>query len=338
MRDLHLNKSDYQLILSFFAFMTVWLLLKFWTERNPLGQILFDTPIIVLKTAVGFFAVSWIVQRYLVRKKQYLLGIILAVLAMIITGFVDMLRDYFGTGHTWSDLPDLGYMIMHSFYYSAADLSVPFVLVIGKKYYENQALLATSREKQKESELKLLRSQLSPHFLFNNLNTVDALIDVDPMSAKKCISTLSDLYRYLLSTQYDDVAPLRDEIKMVKNYFYLINTRFGPEYSFEIEGLSDNTNKYLLTGALQTLLANVIKHNKVVVGHPIKTILRISEDEITVSNNKGQATNTNDSFGVGLQNIKERYELLFGKHIQIEDLPASFTVKLPIICLTDSSV
>ncbi|MDY8135892.1 sensor histidine kinase [Aquimarina sp. 2201CG5-10] len=336
MLSLKLNKSDYKLVWVFTIFGVIWLILKFWTEKHPIGQILFDIPIIIAKTLAGFFIVRWLIQYYIIERKQYFLFFVLATSALIVTGFVDLLRDYFGTGHTWKDLPSIGYILIHSFYYSAADLSAPFIIVITKKYFENQTSLAKVREQQKESELKLLRTQLNPHFLFNNLNTVDALICSDPLKAREYISKLSSLYRYLISNKDNDIISLEEEINMVKDYFYLIQTRFGNAYKFRILPHSQsilNNNFYLPTGALQTLFENVVKHNKIVQKRSIDIELLIKSEVLVFTNNKSSDRTNLESFGIGLNNLKERYELLLGKTIIIEDTENYFTVSLPLVTL-----
>jgi hypothetical protein len=336
--SLKFNKSDYKLIVIFSVLMVVWLFLKFYTENYSLGQILFDIPIIVLKTLAALFMIRWIAQKFFVERQQYLLFLILSIAALILTGFVDLLRDYLGSGRTWSDLPSVGYIIIHSFYYSSSDLAMPFLVIMIKKYFENQTSLAVSKEQQKDAELKLLRSQLSPHFLFNNLNTVDALIDSDPTKAKAYIARLSSLYRYLITTREDDIVTLTEELTMVKDYFYLIKTRFGDAYTFEIDEVYAFAKAYIPSGALQTVIENVVKHNKVMLGKPVRTTLKITKDAVILTNTKSTtATQTVESLGTGLKNLKERYELLVDKTIIITETTTHFEVNLPLVHLTSRS-
>ena len=353
MISLKFNKSDYKLIVIFSVLMVVWLFLKFYTENYSLGQILFDIPIIVLKTLAALFMIRWIAQKFFVERQQYLLFLILSIAALILTGFVDLLRDYLGSGRTWSDLPSVGYIIIHSFYYSSSDLAMPFLVIMIKKYFENQTSLAVSKEQQKDTELKLLRSQLSPHFLFNNLNTVDALIDSDPVKAKAYIARLSSLYRYLITTREDDIVTLTEELTMVKDYFYLIKTRFGDAYTFKVEeesAFKENSDAevyteqrrsakaYIPSGALQTVIENVVKHNKVIDGKPVDTVLRITEDAVILTNTKSTMDkNAIESLGTGLKNLKDRYELLLDKTIFIQETTTHFEVRLPLVNVTSIS-
>ncbi|WP_299767142.1 sensor histidine kinase [uncultured Dokdonia sp.] len=351
MISLKFNKSDYKLIVIFTIIMTIWLALKFYTENYSLGQILFDIPIIILKTLAALFMLRWIAQKFFVERQQYFLFLILGIAALVITGFVDLLRDYLGSGRTWSDLPSVGYIIVHSFYYSSADLAMPFLVIMIKKYFENQTSLAVVKEKQKDAELKLLRSQLSPHFLFNNLNTVDALIDSDTQKAKTYIARLSSLYRYFIKTKEDDIVLLQEELKMAKDYFYLIQTRYGDAYTFEVVDesaikmssdaevyteYSRSVQAYIPSGALQTVIENVVKHNKITHGISIHIYLRITEEAIILTNSKNSdAKSAVESMGTGLKNLKERYELLVGKTISITDTNTHFEVCLPLVTLTN---
>ncbi|WP_299681563.1 sensor histidine kinase [uncultured Dokdonia sp.] len=329
--------------------MVIWLTLKFYTENYTLHQILFDVPIIVLKTLAAIFLIRWIAQKFFVERQQYILFLLFSVAALTITGFVDLLRDYLGSGRTWSDLPSTGYIIIHSFYYSSADLAAPFLMIMIKKYFENQTSLAVIKEQQKDAELKLLRSQLSPHFLFNNLNTVDALIDSDTQKAKTYIARLSSLYRYFIKTREDDIVPLEDELAMARDYFYLIGTRYGNAYTFKIEeeyAFKQHPDKkthtahrsmkaYIPSGALQTVIENVVKHNNVLHDTSIHTYLIITEDTITLTNSKSsKVKNTIESMGTGLKNLKERYELLVGKTVLVTETTTHFEVSLPLVNLT----
>ncbi len=333
-----LNRSDYKLIWAFTICSVIWLALKFWTESHPLSQILFDIPIIIAKTLAGFFIVRWLIQKYIIEKRQYYLFFLLTTLALIATGFADLLRDYFGRGLGWGDLPSAGYIFIHSFYYSAADLGVPFLIIIAKKYFENQALLAKTREQHRENELKLLRAQMNPHFLFNNLNTLDALIDTNPEQAKAYVARLSSLYRQLISTKDSEITSVRDELKMANDYVYLIETRFGDAYSFQLDTAlsTEEMESYLPTGALQTLIENVVKHNKVSNGQPVVAKLYEEDRYLVVTNNRGAGAGGINSLGTGLKNLEGRYELLTDKKIEIADTETHFTVRIPMLFLSET--
>jgi LytS/YehU family sensor histidine kinase len=198
-------------------------------------------------------------------------------------------------------------------------------------------MFSNIKEKQKENELKLLRSQISPHFLFNNLNTLDALIDTDKEKAKEYLNRLSLIYRYLIQTKDAEVMELTEEMNLAENYIFLIKTRFGGDYDFSVDKKASLDDKFVPTGAIQTLLENVAKHNRAQHGKPIKTTLTIDEDWLTISNTKSIIQSNKDSLGTGLKNLEYRYELLSDQKPEITDTLHNFTVKIPIIKLSEES-
>ena len=203
--------------------------------------------------------------------------------------------------------------------------------LLGKKLYDAQLHVSKIEKEKKESELLLLKSQIDPHFLFNNLNTIDSLIDSNPKSAKIYLNKLATLYRYLISNKDFEVVPLEDELEFAKNYMYLIESRFGDAYLFEIKNELENTSDFLIPpGALQTLLENIVKHNHGNSSSPIKTNINITEGSIMVSNNINAKNKFVDSTGTGLANLKARYKLLTDSEIQILS-NENFIVKLPTI-------
>lgn len=211
----------------------------------------------------------------------------------------------------------------------------PLGILLMKKFYEGQNQFLKIEKQQKESELKLLRSQIDPHFLFNNLNTLDSLIDSDSEKAKEYINRLSLIYRYLIQTKDAEVMELSKELKFAENYIFLIETRFGNDYKFNIEKKVTISNKFIPTGALQTLLENVVKHNKA-NKEPIETNITITEGWLTVKNTKTNTPNK-ESLGTGLENLQTRYELLSDKKIAVGNSTNKFIISIPIIKLSDEN-
>jgi len=213
---------------------------------------------------------------------------------------------------------------------SAENAGILIGILLGKKFYEAQLTLQKRDKEKKENELRLLKSQIDPHFLFNNLNTVDALIDRDPIAAKTYINKLSSLYRYLIQTKDDEVIPLDQELTFIKNYIYLLEQRFGRTYQFEIKSTVNNQGQLIPPGALQTLIENVVKHNQGSEVDPIYTTISISKETIEVSCNIQLKNASKDSFGTGLSNLIARYKLLTDKKIIIQkDL--KYKTTLPVI-------
>lgn len=221
--------------------------------------------------------------------------------------------------------------IYYGFVMHIEGIGIFATFLLGKKLYDAQVHLGEVEKEKKESELLLLKSQIDPHFLFNNLNTIDSLIDSNPKAAKIYLNKLSTLYRYLISNKDFEVVPLDDELEFAKNYMYLIESRFGDAYLFEIKNNLENTDDFLIPpGALQTLLENIVKHNHGNSSLPIKTNINITEDFISISNNINAKKKFVDSTGIGLTNLKARYRLLTDTVIEIQS-DENFIIKLPTL-------
>ena len=208
-------------------------------------------------------------------------------------------------------------------------------ILLIKKFYEGQEKLVSIQKQQKENELKLLRSQLDPHFLFNNLNTLDALIDSDSQKAKEYINRLSLIYRYLIKTKDIEVMELSEELNFAENYIFLMQTRFGNDYDFIIDKKTTIEEKFIPTGALQTLLENAVKHNKAENNKSITVSILIDENWLKVCNTKSKIKTTIESFGTGLQNLNSRYKYLSNQEIEIKNSDLNYSISIPIIKLSE---
>ncbi len=203
-------------------------------------------------------------------------------------------------------------------------------LLIGKKFYDLQIDIQKKEKEQRESELRLLKAQMDPHFLFNNLNTVDSLIDSDPQTAKSYLNHLSQLYRYLITTKDDELVPLEEEIQFAKQYIYLLNIRFGNAYKFDLDINTDLSDKLIPPGALQTLLENVVKHNVATSEKPVVTEISVENESLIVSNNIQLKNSAKFSNKVGLKNLESRYQFLSDDKMIINQTD-KFEVILPIL-------
>lgn len=335
MTYLKLNTSDYKLLIFYFVLATLWDMARYYILDMALLQYLVNMPLFWVKTIILLFLFKYLITELLVKKKKYLLFFILALASVILVGFGSLLLEFWSSGNplTFSNMHPL--LLFKSYYNSAVDIAIPLGLLMGKKYYENFIKVNQIEKEQRETELKLLRSQFDPHFLFNSLNTTDALIDTSPQKAKAYIARLAALYRHLIQTKDQEVVSLKEEIKLAENYFFLIKTRFGHSYEFKIPETNLPKDKYLPTGALQTVIENVVKHNKPTNDQIITTQIMITQDNILVKNNISNTIETNHSSGSGLQNIKKRYLLLSDREITIEEDTMYFTVSLPLLTLKE---
>ncbi|VXB51296.1 conserved membrane hypothetical protein [Flavobacterium sp. 9AF] len=180
-----------------------------------------------------------------------------------------------------------------------------------------------------ESKIKQLKTQLNPHFLFNNLNVLDQLIEEDKNKASEFLNEFAEIYRYVLRVSDKKTIPLKEEIDFIKKYFSLIEHKYNLAFQLKIEEKEIIQNQLIVPLALQILIENAIKHNIGNEKNPIKIVIKIDK-EITVSNNLN-IKQVPLSSGKGLENLKEQYLLLSKNKIQIIKTQDNFTVILPLI-------
>ncbi len=341
MDSLKFNKTDYQLLVVYFLVYWFWNSFDHFSSTGNFSSLEYFVliPIRIIQMILLICFIKWLIETFLVKFKSYIALFVIGVLGLFIIGFSFHLlnRHYIIHGYIkWEQLPSLGRTIFFNVEDSIINVSIPLVLLFGKKYYTYIQDHFKRVNVQKELELKVLRAQFDPHFLYNNLNTIDALVDYSPKETiKKYVSNLAALYRYLIETKDEEIVSLRAELALIQKYFFLIETRFEGDYSFEIIEHSSPKNKYVPNGALLTSIENVVKHNSIENGISITTKIYIEREHIRIANNKSNGLLKVDSPGTGLENLKKRYGLLVNKTIMIFENETEFAIELPILKLID---
>lgn len=333
-----LNTSDYILLAIFYSVSTVINLYDYYKDDNDLIEYLVDFPAqITCSLALIYIFILILIPSFIVKRKQYFLFALLAIASLVFFGMLQYAIGYWSGDNDWSKFPKGLYFILHGIIQGSDLIAFPLGILLTKKFYEGQTQLIKVQEQQKENELKLLRGQLDPHFLFNNLNTLDSLIDSDSEKAKEYINRLSLIYRYLIRTKDAEVMELSKELEFAEHYIFLINTRFSKDYDFLIQNNISLKEKFIPTGAIQALLENVVKHNKVLNNSIVKTKILIEEDWLIVTNIKSNSGANTESLGTGLNNLKARYKLLSDKNIQVMDTNTEYKISIPIIKLSNEN-
>ena len=187
------------------------------------------------------------------------------------------------------------------------------------------------------AELRLLKSQLNPHFLFNALNTVRSLIADNPSRAQSAVTRLANTLRYTLSSRQDELVTFAQELNIVTDYLELESMRFEDRLRIERDVPADAAGVYIPVMLLQTLVENAIKHG--IAELPSGGVLRISavlENEmlnVEIENPRPTAPIPVTGEGVGLRNARDRLRLLFGTRATLDlDLskPAMATARLRV--------
>lgn len=333
--NIKLTKSDAYIIALFFVIAIPITITGYSPEEWPYEAVLDTLVYCIFCFLVAYIIVFKLFPRFFPQKKILQL-FFWTVLIMMIFGVLEIILYILIDGQkTISEVLSGKPWYMWAVSTSAENAGILIGILLGKKFYEAQLDLQTREKEKKESELRLLKSQIDPHFLFNNLNTVDSLIDTDPQVAKEYLNKLAKLYRYLIHTKEDEVVPLEDELDFAQNYIFLMNKRYGNIYQFEVNQQSNIDNHLIPPGALQTLLENVVKHNIGDSQEPVVCQIEIQNDKIIVRNNVRLKNEKADSTGTGLNNLLARYALLSDKEVKIQS-GSDYIVELPLIKNIDS--
>jgi len=185
------------------------------------------------------------------------------------------------------------------------------------------------KKEQVEARYEALKNQVNPHFLFNSLNVLTTLVHKDPDQAELFIRRLSAVYRYVLDSRDREVVSLDEELKALEAFVFLMKTRFGDSFEARIDVADRHGRVAPLT--LQMLVENALKHNEVSKSHPLAIEVFQQNGHVVVRNNVQTKTSVGESSGVGLENIRGRYQFLSDKPIEVSHNDEHFTVKVPIV-------
>jgi len=190
---------------------------------------------------------------------------------------------------------------------------------------ENERLIADNIRIRYE----VLKNQVDPHFLFNSLNTLDGLIGMDTDKAHEYVQHLSQVFRYAISNK--EIMYLSEELNFTESYAHLMKIRYGE--NFQIQYNIDEKYKtwYIMPISLQLLVENAVKHNVISSKYPlVLTIETTPNSTIRVMNAIQLKKEAEQGEGIGLANLRERYELLFQKEVSIT-ITDVFCVEIPLI-------
>ncbi len=174
----------------------------------------------------------------------------------------------------------------------------------------------------KELELKTIKSQLNPHFIFNALNSIRALVDENPQRARTAITELSNILRSSMQVEKVETVSLENELNIVKDYLALENIRFEERLKVQYDIDPETLELPIPPLMLQTLVENAIKHgiSRVVNGGVVRisSHMRQMQHELTIENTGQIMGNIINGQGFGLQSTRQRLSLLFGRRASFD--------------------
>ncbi|MEM6806876.1 MAG: histidine kinase [Bacteroidota bacterium] len=200
---------------------------------------------------------------------------------------------------------------------------------------EKALLMLRAAEQEREnmrSQFEALRNQVNPHFLFNSLNALSSLVHEDADLAESFILKLTKIYRYVLDLKDQSLISLEEELLFIDNYLFLQQIRFGNNLRLYRQIAKDALKKKVPPLSLQLLIENAIKHNEISSENPLTIELKLDGTEVLlVSNNLQKRLRKAESTGLGLENLRKRYQMLSDKSPEFMELGNQYLARIPLL-------
>lgn len=200
---------------------------------------------------------------------------------------------------------------------------------------ENMELMLRAERQEKAqilSQFEMLKSQINPHFLFNSMNLLAALIPEDAAKAVEFTHRFSKVYRRLLELREQTLVEMHQELEFTDSYLYLQKMRFADSLQVEIDVSGDFKRHCLPPFSLQILLENAVKHNVTSEQQPLLIQIGITPDgKLEVRNNLQPRGTPVESTRLGLEILKTRYGLITPEPVEFEKTEHHYTVRMPLI-------
>ena len=200
-----------------------------------------------------------------------------------------------------------------------------------KRWQENTIRTAQLEKEKVQVQLDSLKNQISPHFLFNSLSSLDSLIDDNPVLARQFLQQLSKVFRYVLQHKEKSLVSVETELAFIKNYISLLHTRFDGAFIIRCQIDETALDQQIVPVTLQILIENAIKHNVISEAHPLTVTISTHDGYIDVSNPIQRKRQVGTSNGQGLENLKLLYSYLGPKAVEADEIEKVFRVKVPLL-------
>ncbi|WP_018626392.1 sensor histidine kinase [Niabella aurantiaca] len=260
-----------------------------------------------------------------------LFGVFAAFLFGLTYSFFDIY--FFNNYEAWKSFSRLSYdLIFGAFIFYLLILSFNGILFYYKNWQEARLNAERLKRENMQARYDVLKSQIDPHFFFNSLSVLTGLVYKSADLSAEYITQLSKCYRYILDQKEENLVSLQTELSFLESYLFLIRIRHQNSILFHMDVPSEQQQHSLLPpSALQMLVENAVKHNRFAANAPLHIRIRFTDGHIIISNDLRKRNGIRFSTGIGLSNIRKRYELITGEQVEIRETGESFVVKLPFL-------
>lgn len=219
--------------------------------------------------------------------------------------------------------------------YSALFSMLIALIINGREFLMQWKRSAEDNERMRaemiRSQYEVLKTQVNPHFLFNSLNTLAAIIPEKPSVAVDFVEQLSKVFRYSLQHSEENTTTVAAEMKIVAAYIFLNKQRYDDKLQTDIRVGDEVKDKIIITQSVLMLVENAIKHNEISAGSPLLVSIFTEGDMLVVKNNLQPKRIPEESTHIGLQNIRRRFSLIAKKEVQVIQQKEAFIVKIPML-------
>lgn len=314
---------------------------------------------------IGVFYLNyyWIIEKSLAGTKRFLrftaYNLVVIVVSLALFYLIWRFRAFFGgkpplrhyqSPTEWMFLAKSVGMLSRDLVMLILVIGFATALRLGDEWIKLDRRRRDLLSSQRDEELKNLKSQLNPHFLFNTLNSIYALIAISPDKAQGAVHELSRLLRYVL---YDTSATVsfRQELGFIDNYINLMRLRLNPNLRLNVtlDAGPDSDNLRIAPLLFITLIENVFKHGLYTPEIPLEINISARDGQICCTTSNGRLPDTPDSSsthpsrtsdgGIGMMNLRRRLDLIYGKNatLDVATTPDTYKVTLLINASTTKS-
>lgn len=224
-------------------------------------------------------------------------------------------------------------------------MTCQFFVIAAISILAGHLFMLYNKQRKIEQEIELLKvenlqsrcdalvNQINPHFFFNSLNSITALIrKKNDENTLAYVNTLSDVFRYILQSDKRGLVSLEEELAFIDAFRYMMEVRYANKLTFDIKVDKSKMNLKIPVLSLLPLIDNVIMHNRIDSDHLMKITIRINENnELIVSNPIYPKLTPADTNGTGIKNLENRFMLMLDKKIRVENNKNLFYVYLPLM-------